>query len=207
MIGLLAVGAMAAGVFLMKRAADRFAAAKRRAGEWDENGPKHPTEPSYTTVGRVRILNVAANLKPEVDADGDVEELRERDLPGIAELVQRILELLLDGSQPSHEALRGQLQSIQLGDIDLANRTMQIRVVVPASAPRCTPPELQGGAVEIHLAGVMQPPTAGAVVHDGCFSAVIIDTFETRWPRDAEVISLRLIEPLVPTESSEESAT
>ena len=53
----------------------------------------------------------------------------------------------------------------------------------------------------------MQPPTAGAVVHDGCFSAVIIDTFGARWPRDAEVISLRLIEPLVPTDSSEESAT
>ena len=159
MIGLWVVGGIVVGLFLMKRSADRFAAAKRRAGEWDENGPKHPTEPSYTTVGRVRILNVAANLKPEVDADGDVEELRERDLPGIAELVQRILELLLDGSQPSHEALRGQV------------------------------------------------PTPGAVVHDGCFSAVIIDTFGARWPRDAEIISLRLIEPLMPTESSEESAT
>jgi hypothetical protein len=103
--------------------------------------------------------------------------------------------------------LRGQIQSIQLGDIDLANRTMQIRVVVPASAPRCTPPEFQGGSVEIHLEGMMQPPTAGAVVHDGSFSAVIIDTFGARWPRDAEVISLRLIEPLVATDTSEESAT
>jgi hypothetical protein len=200
---------MAAGVFLMKRSADRFAAAKRRAGEWDENGPKNPTEPPdrYRTVGKLRVGNAFANLAADVDVEPEVEELRERDLPGIADLVQRILELLLDGSQPSHEALRGQLQSIQLGDIDLANRTMQIRVVVPASAPRCTPPDLQGGAVEIHLGGVMQPPTAGAVVEDGCFSAVIIDTFGARWPRDAEVISLRLIEPLAPTDSSEESAT
>ena len=201
MAALWVFGVVAVGLFVIRRAADRFAASKVRSGDWDENGPKHPTEPSYTVVGEVRIRNLAANLTPEVDSDGEVEELRERDLPGIAELVQRILELLLDGSQPSHEALRGQLQSIQLGDIDLANRTMQIRVVVPASVPRCTPPELQGGAVEIHLAGVMQPPTAGAVVHDGCFSAVIIDTFGTRWPRDAEVISLRLIDPLVPTES------
>ena len=104
-------------------------------------------------------------------------------------------------TEPSHEALRGQLHSIRLGDIDLANRTMEIRLVVPPSATRCTPGELQGGVVEIHLEGVPQPPTAGAVVHDGCFSAVIIDTYGARWPRDAEVISLRLIEPLVPTES------
>jgi len=203
MIGLLAVGGMAVGLFLMKHSADRFAAAKRRAGEWDENGPKSATSPPdrYRTVGNLRIGNAFANLAADVDVEPEAEEFRERDLPGIAELVQRILDLLLDGSQPSHEALRGQLESIQLGDIDLANRTMEIRVVVPASAPRCTPPELQGGAVEIHLEGVMQPPTAGAVVRDGCFSAVIIDTCGARWPRDAEVISLRLIDPLVPPES------
>jgi len=201
MIGLWLVGGMAVGVFAMKRAADRFAAAKRRAGEWDENGPKHPTEPAYRDIGKVRVSNAFANLAPDVDADADVEELRERDLPGISDLVQGILELLLDGSDPSHEVLRGQLRSIRIGDIDLGKRAVHIRVDVAPSAPRCSPAELQGGVVEIRVERVDSAPCAGAVVQDGCFSAVIIDTFGSRWPRDAEISALRLIEPLVPTES------
>lgn len=203
MIGYLAVGGMALAVVGMKRAADRFATRKVRAGEWDENGPKQPidADPRYRTVGEFRIDNPFANLVADVDVEQEVEELRERDLPGIAELVQRVLDLLLDGSQPCHEALRGQLESIRIGDIDLADRTMEIRVVVAASAPRCSPPELQGGVVEIRVDGIAQPPYAGAVVQDGCLSTVIINTFGSRWPKDAEVRDLRLMEPLVPTES------
>jgi hypothetical protein len=30
--------------YLVKRSADRFEARKRAVGEWDENGPKHPSK-------------------------------------------------------------------------------------------------------------------------------------------------------------------
>jgi hypothetical protein len=30
--------------YLVKRSADRFEARKRAAGDWDENGPKHPSK-------------------------------------------------------------------------------------------------------------------------------------------------------------------
>lgn len=203
MIGFLLVGAMALAVFGMKHAADRFAAKKIRAGEWDENGPKHPTEaePRYRTVGKIRIGNAFANLAADVDVPAETQELRERDVPGIADLVKRVLDLLLDGSHPTHYALRRQAESIGIGDIDLTARMMDIRVVVPASAPRCTPSEFYGGVVEIHVEGVDQPPVAGALVEGGCLVAVIVNTFGCRWPLDAEVSALRLKEPLVPGES------
>ena len=201
MHALIVLGAVGVVLFLAKRSADRFAATKIRAGEWDEKGPKHPTEPPDRVIGKVRVTNPLANLTADVDVDPDVEELRERDLPGIADLVQRVLDLLLDGSDPSHDALRGQLQSIRIGDIDVANRTTEIGVSVSPSVPRCTPAEFQGGVVEIHIAGIPQPPAAGVVVHDGCLSAIIINTFGIRWPRDAEVTAVRLIEPLRPSES------
>ena len=201
MLQLILVGGIGVALYLVKRSADRFAATKIRAGEWDENGPKHPTEPPDRVIGRVRVANPLANLTADVDADSDVEELRERDLPGIADLVQQVLDLLLDGSDSSHDALRGQLHSVRIGDIDLASRLMEIRVSVSPSAPRCTPADFQGGVVEIHMAGIPQPPAAGAVVQGGCFSAIVINTFGVRWPRDAEVTAVRLIEPLLPSES------
>ena len=49
--------------------------------------------------------------------------------------------------------------------------------------------------------GVAQPPAAGATVQDGYLSSINIDTFGVSWPSDAEMIQMRLIEPLIPEES------
>lgn len=41
----LCVGAMVVVGLLVNRAANRIAAHRTADGEWDENGPKHPTKP------------------------------------------------------------------------------------------------------------------------------------------------------------------
>ena len=55
MTGLLVVLAIVALAFgLMVRSARRHAAAKEASGEWDSEGPKHPTAPPDDKMGYLR---------------------------------------------------------------------------------------------------------------------------------------------------------
>lgn len=44
--------------YLVKRSAERFEARKRAAGEWDENGPKHPSKEDE----RYRVQYIGGSL-------------------------------------------------------------------------------------------------------------------------------------------------
>ena len=120
MLRLIVFGGIGVALFLAKRSADRFAAMKRAKGEWDENGPKYPTEPElkYRLPSKGRLAFV--NLALEEEQDDAPVRLGERDLPGIRDLIQRILVALLDGSHPSHDALRAQAEAAQIDDIFIA---------------------------------------------------------------------------------------
>jgi hypothetical protein len=201
MLALILFGSLGVALLLAKRSADRFAAAKRAKGEWDDNGPKHPTEPElkYRVPSEGRLAFVSLAPTEEEDDDTPIR-LGERDVPGIRDLIQRILVTLLDGSHPSHDALRAQAEAIQINDIFIAPRRAEIRLEVPASLPLASPPTFEGGIVELQVDEIPEPALAGATVDGGRLSSVMINTFRSRWPTEATVAEVRLVEPLLPQE-------
>ncbi len=64
------------GFYLAKRSADRFEGRKRALGEWDENGPKHPSEQAERYKVRYMLSGggLFSNLsRPEPRADDSTE--------------------------------------------------------------------------------------------------------------------------------------
>jgi len=215
-------------VSLARRSAKRFEARKRAAGEWDQNGPIHPSkvpenERVFVTSGNLFSSAFPSAVSGEASAaatDGRSRRIRNESAsdsaepgasktysaghepPALTALIPSVITNLLDGSDRLHEILRGQYQLASVSKVEVTGPAVYVEFNVPAGVPRVTPPNFEGGQVEIRARQLRDGATCLLFVQDGRLDSLEICTRGEPWPEDVDVTEVIGVEPLRAPRSS-----
>jgi hypothetical protein len=207
---------------LARHSAKRFEAKKRASGDWDQNGPIHPSKPPENEKVFFSDGNLFSNVFPSgatTDtplATTDRRARREQneskaarmddaasktysaghEPAALAALIPSVIAKLLDGSDPLHEVLRRQYQLATLSKVEVTGPAVYIEFNVPANVPRVTPPNFEGGHVEIRVRQLRDGATCLVFVQHGRLDSLEICTRGELWPDDADVTEIVGVEPL-----------
>jgi hypothetical protein len=116
------------------------------------------------------------------------------------DLVGRLMPLLLDGDHPTCALLREQYARASIQQVELTGVGFFIEFEVPADVVRVTPPNFEGGQVDVQVEGVAHGAGCVLFVRGGVLSMLEGFTFDDEWPERPTVVELRDPRPIAPPE-------
>jgi hypothetical protein len=114
----------------------------------------------------------------------------------VVSLVNRLMPRLLAGEHPALVALREQLNSATISEVEMTGCGFYARFAVAADAPLASPPRLTGGSAKIELSDAKHGAGCVLFVRDGRLSTLEGYTYDDDWPEDARVLSVGDIVPI-----------
>lgn len=114
-------------------------------------------------------------------------------------LVADLLPRLLEGDDPNLEILRQQLRQLAITEVEFSGVGFFAHFAVPLHLPTTKPLRIVGGDAKITLSGVDNGAGCVLFIDEGRLSMLEGYTYGgEEWDDQAEVITIRRVEPVVP---------
>jgi len=118
--------------------------------------------------------------------------------PSVKTLIECLLPQLLEGPHPALAALREQLRTGRVTEVEMTGAGFYADFAVPSDAPLAEPQDFAGGHADIVLSGAQHSAGCVVFVRSGRLATFEGYTYDDSWAVDAQVAEIKSVVPVLP---------